>query len=216
MISLGDRVFVKGEGLGLVAAVDLMEGCPTYGIRIEGSSAPMRSFPRSSIAIRGEIYVGADGKGRNPLSYSEAFQIVLDLATSNQPALISIDRNDDTLVAQIGKQQVAIDNLDELVSYYAEELDDRFQVQIAATTEVIGLIAPARFDTPDDPGTALKLCFDLARQVALDPEHVADDEMLSEQAAKQAQALDTVYDFMKLHTQELRDNMPAARPFPSF
>ncbi len=216
MISLGDRVFVKGEGLGLVAAVDLTEGRPSYGVRIEGSSAPMRSFSRSRIATRGEIYVGADGKGRDPLSYSEAFQIVLDLAVSNQPALINVDRSDDTLVAQIGKQQVAIDNLDELVSYHAEELDERFQVQLAATTEVIGLIAPARFDTPEDPGTALKLCFDLARQVALDPRRVDGDELLSEQAAKQAQALDTVSDFMKLHTQELRDNLPAMRPAPSF
>lgn len=216
MISLGDRVFVKGEGLGLVAAVDLMEGRPSYGVRIEGSSSPMRSFPRSKIATRGEIYVGADGKGRDPLSYSEAFQIVLDLAVSNQPALVHVDRNDDVLVAQIGKQQAAIEHLDELISYHADELDERFQVQLAATTEVIGLIAPARFDTPEDPGTALKLCVDLARQVALDPERVADDDMLSEQASRQAQALDTVYDFMKLHTQELRDSMPAMRPAPAF
>ena len=146
-------------------------------------------------------YVDSDGIPHDHMSFSEALELVHELASSN---ILTDDRieGDVVLQAEQRRQTEAVDMLHDLVVNYSDQIDGSFQPpeKAAERPEQRGkLTADADMTIPSN---YLRLCLDLASQ-AYDPDMAQDDAALADEIKQQGQALDLGWDLVDLHGADL-------------
>ncbi|MGU3661180.1 hypothetical protein [Methylobacterium fujisawaense] len=146
-------------------------------------------------------YVDSDAIRHDRMTFSEALELVHELASSN---VLDDDQSegDTVLEAEQTRQREAVDMLHDLVVNYSDQIDGSFQPpeRAADRPEHRGkLSADADMTIPSN---YLRLCLDLASQ-AYDPDMAKDDVALADEIRLQGQALDLGWDLVDLHGPEL-------------
>ncbi|GJD91620.1 hypothetical protein BHAOGJBA_5168 [Methylobacterium hispanicum] len=158
-------------------------------------------------------YVDSDGVAHQAMPFSEALEIVHEMASSNM-----LDDGQamgaPELERERSRQEEAVNMLHDLVVNYSDQLDGSFQPPPKASER------PAdREPLPVDadltvPSNYLRLCLDLASQA-----HASDaadrSPGLEDDTLRQSQALDVGWDLLDLHGPEL-DLSITAVPSPRF
>lgn len=146
-------------------------------------------------------YVDSDGILHETMSFSEALEIVYEMASSN---LLDDEQamGAPELETERSRQNEAVSMLHDLVVNYSDQLDGSFQPPPKAAER------PAdRVRLPNDvdlavPSSYLRLCLDLASQ-AYDPDAAKQNPDLEDDTVRQSQALDLGWDLLDLHGREL-------------
>lgn len=146
-------------------------------------------------------YVDSDGVRREPMTFSEALEVVHELASSNVLGDGHVG-GDEVLKAEQVRQTEAVDMLHDLVVNYSDQVDGSFQPPEKSADRPAdrgGLPLDADMSVPSN---YLRLCLDLASQ-AYDPEALGSDPDLDAEIMRQGQALDLGWDLVDLHGAEL-------------
>lgn len=146
-------------------------------------------------------YVDADGVNHDPMAFSEALEVVHELASSNVLGDGSVGGDED-LKAEQARQTEAVDMLHDLVVNYSDQIDGSFQPPEKAADRPASRERLPRDADMTVPSNYLRLCLDLASQ-AYDPEGLQGDPDLDAEILRQGQALDLGWDLLDLHGAEL-------------
>jgi len=146
-------------------------------------------------------YVDTDGVSHEPMTFSEALEVVHELASSNVLGDGQVG-GDEALKLQQARQAEAVDMLHDLVVNYSDQIDGSFQPPEKSADR-----PENRGGLPQDadmavPSNYLRLCLDLASQ-AYDPEGLEGDPDLDAEILRQGQALDIGWDLLDLHGADL-------------
>lgn len=146
-------------------------------------------------------YVDSDGVEHASMTFSEALEVVHELASSN---VLGEEHavGDHGLQEERAKQTEAVDLLHDLVVNYSDQIDGSFQPPEKAADRPEHREKPSRDADMLVPSNYLRLCLDLATQ-AYDPEALAGDPDLDAEIMRQGQALDLGWDLVDLHGAEL-------------
>jgi hypothetical protein len=148
-----------------------------------------------------ETYIDSRGAEMPRMDFSEALELVHDLASGNQVDSTDIAFGDKGLAGQRAWQQRALDTLHDLVVNHGERLDELAHPERAGDWPEAALAADRALD-PAQPANAIRICLAMAEQVAIDPEG-ADGVELADEIDRQQQALDVTRDFLGMHAAQL-------------
>lgn len=146
-------------------------------------------------------YVDSDGLAHEAMTFSEALEIVHELAQFNVLGDDHVAGAPD-LATEQRRQNEAVNMLHDLVVNYSDQLDGSFQLPEKAAER------PAdRERLPSDadlsvPSNYLRLCLDIAAQ-ACDPDAAKQNPDLEDEVLRQGQALDLGWDLLDLHGRDL-------------
>ncbi len=146
-------------------------------------------------------YVDSDGVEHAPMTFSEALEVVHELASSGVLGDGHVG-GDPVLQAEQARQTSAVDMLHDLVVNYSDQIDGSFQPPERAADRPEVRERPAADADMLVPSNYLRLCLDLASQ-AYDPEALEGDPDLDAEIMRQGQALDLGWDLVDLHGAEL-------------
>lgn len=149
-----------------------------------------------------DTYIDSRGAEMEPMSFSEALEIVHSLATGNQIDANDIAHGDSGLGAQRVWQQSALDAVHDLIVNHEDDLDELAPSPQAGEWPVETLRADRVID-PNQPINAIKIVLDMGEQGALDPKDAGRDVELADEIDRQQQALDVVRDLIGMHAAEL-------------
>ncbi|MDE4915073.1 hypothetical protein PQI07_31000 [Methylobacterium sp. 092160098-2] len=146
-------------------------------------------------------YVDSDGIQHDHMTFSEALELVHELASSN---ILNEGQTggDVVLQAEQARQTEAVDMLHDLVVNYSDQIDGSFQPPERAAERPERREKLSADADMTIPSNYLRLCLDLASQ-AYDPEMADEDVALADEIRQQGQALDLGWDLVDLHGPEL-------------
>lgn len=141
------------------------------------------------------------------MKYSEALEIIHELAVSNQIDANDIAFGDSGLTEQRAWQQEALNTLEDLVTNHGESIDDRFPS--APVSEItFDDVAADRSADPSNTQSAIRISLDMARGAVLTD---AGSEELQEEQDRQNLAVSTVENFIVNHGPTLDASMTSIR-----
>lgn len=212
MVKVGDRVLDRVAGLGVGEVTRIGPSLMTVRFG-SGDEARIADRLRTEIAIAGEAYLDARGALMETMGWSEALELVHELASSNQIDENDIAFGDAGLAGQRIWQEQALDTLHDLVVNHAERIDDAFPLPLQAETWPMEVWQADRAMSPESAVEAIKIALDLARDAALDSREAARDPDLAEVADRQQQAFSLVQDLLGLYGEDLSRRISAV-PLP--
>lgn len=143
-----------------------------------------------------------ENPGGPAMSFSEALELIHELASGNQIEAIDIAFGDPGLASQRAWQQAALDTLHDLVVNHEEAIDALDHP--AMTTDWPDTVWRAdRGMNPDDPIDAVRICMDLAEGAVLEEDQTESPELDAERR-RQLLALDATRDLLGHHAETLR------------
>lgn len=146
-------------------------------------------------------YVDSDGIAHEAMPFSEALEVVHELALFNVLGDEQV-MGDPNLQVERRRQNEAVSMLHDLVVNYSDQLDGSFQPAEKAAERHPGRDPLAADADLSVPSNYLRLCLDLASQ-AYDPDAAKQSPDLEEELLRQAQALDLGWDLLDQHGSEL-------------
>jgi hypothetical protein len=146
-------------------------------------------------------YVDSDGIQHDHMTFSEALELVHELASSN---VLNDGQTggDVALRAEQARQTEAVDMLHDLVVNYSDQIDGSFQPPEQSAERPERREKLSHDADMTIPSNYLRLCLDLASQ-AYDPDMADEDESLADEIRQKGQALDLGWDLVDLHGPEL-------------
>lgn len=169
-----------------------------------------KTFSANDVKGADDIYLDYRGEAMSPMSFSEAFEIVHELAAQQQPDKDDPDLQDDSPQGVIAWQQKALDAFEDLVTNHSERIDDAFKTPLAAG-EYSDAVVGCDFDLdPDtDVVAAMRICLELGEN-GIEDRRKADPEMY-DSIDRANQACDLVRDFIGLHGSDLSRKITIVR-----
>lgn len=158
-------------------------------------------------------YIDSRGAEMADMNFSEALELMHDLATSNLPDENDI-AEDPMLVSDRQWQKVALNTLEDTITNHCDAIDDEFTPPEACAEWPQDVLQADRNDDPSDPLTAIRIALAMARNALPDASAVTG-VVEAETFDTNAQALDLVEDFIGLHGEEFRNKITVV-PTPRF
>lgn len=141
------------------------------------------------------------------MAFSEALDIVHELASGNRIDEKDIAFGDEGLAAQRAWQEEAMGTFGNLIMNHHEEIDARFPLPDKTVDYDIEQVKADRADDPATPSKCIRISLDLCRDNMLDASGEDLDDALKAQAARQAEAVNLVEDFIVRHGAALDEAM---------
>jgi len=147
-------------------------------------------------------YTDSRGAEMPFMSFSDALEIIHELAEGNQIDENDIAFGDAGLVDQRGWQQDALNTLGDFIANYHEDIDD-LPFSNVARQWPDEVLQSEREMNPNDITNAIRICLDMAVQGMPDPKEAERNPELAEEMDRQYQAVDVVGDFVGMHREWL-------------
>jgi len=147
-------------------------------------------------------YTDSRGAEMPFMSFSDALEIIHELAEGNQIDENDIAFGDAGLADQRRWQQDALNTLGDFIANHYEDIDD-LPFSNVARQWPDEVLQSEREMNPNDITNAIRISLDMAVQAMPDPKEAERNPELAEELDRQYQAVDVVGDFVGMHREWL-------------